>query len=756
MASINRRLLLLSGAAGLGACASRYQASEVAAPPEPAQPIVKPAPPPPAPRAALIAPRPVDETFFGTTVQDPYRYFEDADNAEVRLWMRQQSERARQLLDRLPQRAALAGTLARLEDALPLRVAAAQRLPGGRVVTLQRAAADDAYKLVLRPEGPGPERLLADPLALARLTGRPHAINYYSVSPDGRHVAYGLSPQGTEAAVLQVVDTTTGRPVGAAVDRAEAGRVAWSPDGRQILYHRLQPPARDAAPADKFRRSQVWRRPVGGGERQAEVVFGSDVPGLTIPPEATPSVELSADGRWAFGTLTYGVQDAIALYVAPQRGVLTGRPRWTRVFGPEARIRGWSSHGNRLFLSSWRQAPRGRLLVLDLARPQLSRARVLVDQGEMVLTATAAASDAFFLEMRDTGNVKHLYRLPHKAGAEWEEVGLPVRGSLDLHGPWGDQAVSPRLPGALIAMESWTRARRWYRIDGSGAVEPVALQPEAPAADAPPDVVVTEVRVRSHDGTEVPLTLLHRRGLSRDGSHPTLLYGYGSHGETEEPACTAARLAWVEAGGVWAVVNPRGSGIYGEDFHRAGSRADKPNGWKDFIACAEHLVRERWTSPQRLAAEGRGAGGILVGRAVTERPDLWAAAVISAGSLDMVRAELGAAGAQNVPEFGTRRTEAGFRALLAMSTYHQVRDGTAYPALLFTHGVHDPRVEVWHSTKTAARFQAATSSGRPVLLRLDYEAGHGVGSTKQQSLSERADIHAFLLWQLGVAAHQPG
>jgi prolyl oligopeptidase len=205
---------------------------------------------------------------------------------------------------------------------------------------------------------------------------------------------------------------------------------------------------------------------------------------------------------------------------------------------------------------------------------------------------------------------------------------------------------------------------------------------------------------------------------------------------------------------VFAVANPRGSGVFGREWQEAGKQATKPNTWRDFIACAEWLVREKWTQPSKLAIWGGSAGGILVGRAMTERPDLFAAVIPSVGSLDMVRAETTANGVPNIPEFGTRTHEPGFRALLAMSTYHQIRDGVAYPAVLLTHGVNDPRVDVWQSTKTAARLMAAGRPGRPVLMRLDYEAGHGVGSTKRQQFDEVADVYAFALWQLGVPAYQ--
>jgi prolyl oligopeptidase len=309
----------------------------------------------------------------------------------------------------------------------------------------------------------------------------------------------------------------------------------------------------------------------------------------------------------------------------------------------------------------------------------------------------------------------------------------------------------------VLDLQGWNRARQTYLIEADGSMRNSGLQPQGPY-DAPADVVATEVKVKSHDGAMVPMSIIHKRGTPLNGRNPTILYGYASYGITEEPFYSVSRLAWLDAGGVYAIANPRGSGVYGQEWYKGGYQTSKPNTWKDFIACAEWLIAQKWTSPERLGILGGSAGGILVGRALTERPDLFVAAVPVVGALDMVRAEVTPNGVPNIPEFGTRTSEAGFRALLAMSTYHQIDDGKKYPAVLLTHGVHDPRVEVWHSTKAAARLMAAQAGigeARPVLLRLDFDAGHGVGSTKSQQLQERADIFTFFLWQMGIEGYQP-
>jgi prolyl oligopeptidase len=243
--------------------------------------------------------------------------------------------------------------------------------------------------------------------------------------------------------------------------------------------------------------------------------------------------------------------------------------------------------------------------------------------------------------------------------------------------------------------------------------------------------------------------------LKLDGSHPALISGYGAYGFTASPRFDPTDIAWLERGGVLAVAHVRGGGTFGKEWHHAGRKLTKPNTWKDFIACAEYLVKEKYTSPAKLAGEGGSAGGILIGRSITERPDLFAAAHIAVGCTDMLRFETTLNGPPNVPEFGTSTKADEFRGLLAMSTLHHIQNGVKYPAVILTHGINDPRVEPWMSAKTTARLQAATVSGRPILYRVDYHAGHGIGSTRDQKQNEQADIWSFLLWQFGEADFQP-
>jgi prolyl oligopeptidase len=307
----------------------------------------------------------------------------------------------------------------------------------------------------------------------------------------------------------------------------------------------------------------------------------------------------------------------------------------------------------------------------------------------------------------------------------------------------------------IIGLGSWIHRDVTYVYNPrSHTTDDTHLQPESTTKGS--ELQVFDVRVTSHDGTMVPLTIVSRKGLARDGRNPTLMMGYGSYGISMDPVFDPLMQAWMERGGIYAIAHVRGGGEYGEDWHLAGKGLKKENTWKDFIACGQYLVDQKYTSPQRLGILGGSAGGITVGRAITERPELFVAAIDEVPASDMIRIESLPGGAGNTLEFGSVKNEDGFKGLLQMSPYHHVKDGTRYPAVLLITGFSDPRVQSWQPGKFAARLQAATSSDKPVLLRVDYDAGHGnIGGTRKQNELRWTDIFTFLWWQMGVPEFQP-
>jgi prolyl oligopeptidase len=700
----------------------------------------------------LAKPRVVNDNYFGVSVDDPYRYFENKADPEVVKWMKAHNDHARSSLARIPGRQGLLENLMRYDASVSDRVTQVRRLPAEIYFMERRGAADNQFKLVMRQGLTGKEKLLIDPQALENRTGKPHAINWFSPSPDGSLVAFGMSKQGSEAAVMSILNTRGGGTLGAPIARTDFGGVDWSPDGKAMVFNQLQALRKGMPQTQKYQHSQTYLLRIGSPPASARPVFGTAIKGLAIGPAELPFVNLTHDGRWAIGTVSNGTQRELGLFLAPQSSVLAGKPQWKRIVSAADAVTSVAYFGDTLYMVSHKGAPRSHVIAMNLETPNIQAAKEVIAESQQVVVNVAAAADALYIESRD-GNVKRLYKRAYVPTANAVEVTLPVQGSFELAGD-GVNAADPRLPGVTIDLQSWTRARQVFNVAADGSARNTGLQPAGPF-DAPADIVATEVKVKSHDGALVPLSIIHRKGVVLDANNPTLLYGYASYGITEEPFFSVGRLAWLDAGGVFAVANPRGSGVYGEDWYKAGFQSTKPNTWKDFIACAEYLIAEKFTQPSKLGILGGSAGGILVGRAMTERPDLFAAVIPAVGALDSLRFETTPNGIPNIPEFGSATTEAGFTALLAMSTYANVKDATSYPAVLLTHGVNDPRVEVWQSTKTAARLMAATTSSKPVLLRLDFDAGHGIGNTKKQQFEERADMYSFLLWQMGVAGFQP-
>ena len=388
------------------------------------------------------------------------------------------------------------------------------------------------------------------------------------------------------------------------------------------------------------------------------------------------------------------------------------------------------------------------MLALSLAQksPVIANATVAVAEPDTgVLEAFALGKHAIYTEVRQGFNV----RVRRHVGATVIEVAPSVAGSTFIVAEPAHAYANP-----WITTSTWTEPPRLLAIASDGKAQDTGLMTNI-RPDGTPELNVSEVLVTSHDGVKVPLAILHKKGLALDGTNPALLIGYGAYGFSFEARFDPRSIAWLERSGVLAFVNVRGSGAYGDAWYKAGFKATKSNTWKDGIAAARYLIDQRYTSAKTLGIWGTSAGGIFVGRSITTAPELFAAAIMDVGVLDAIRAEESANGITNISEFGSAKNAAEFPALLDMSTYHQIKDSTAYPAIMFIHGLNDPRVDVWHSAKAAARFQAATTSGKPVLMRLDGQAGHGVGSTAQQGFSKQADIYAFLLWQFGKVALKP-
>jgi prolyl oligopeptidase len=702
-----------------------------------------------------VAPvRPVTDEYYGAKIVDPYRYMENLDDPEVQAWIKAQSDYANSTLASIPGRDQLLSRIRELDQSVPQ--VQAQPLPGNVFLILKMLPTENTAKLFVRHSMHGQDRLLVDPekvtLAPADQGKGANVIYGWAVSDNGKYIALEIVPGGDELhGELRVIDAATGRETGDVLRQvgAEAWQPHWLPDNQSFVYGRLQklPPGAPAAEVRKKFRSYL--HVLGTDPEKDAPVFGYGVvPSIDVDPSLIASVQTQPGSPWALGVLNGSVTPNSAYYIDPIGNMGKTNSAWRKLADFSDGITDIEIHNDDMYVLTYKDAPRYKVLRIDARHPDMARAEVVVPAGNAVVAAISPARDALYVQLLD-GGINRVLRVPYGPHPRPEEVKLPFAGSAFV-------GTDPRLPGALVYLTSWTRAFTIYSYDpATKQLADTKLQPKGPYDD-PADIESVEVKVRSHDGTLIPLSIVYPKKIRLDGSSPALMEGYGGYGFSYPPNFEPTRLAWHEQGGVYAVCHVRGGGEYGEEWHLAGKGPTKPNTWLDFIACAQYLIDNKYTSPARLAGEGISAGGILIGRAFTTRPDLFAAAIDKVGLSDTLRFELTQNGATNIPELGSVTTETGFKDLYAMSAYDHVTDGRAYPAVLFETGMNDPRVDPWQMTKMTARLQAASSSGKPVLLRVDYAAGHGaMGSTREQGDEQFADEWSFLLWQFGVPGFQP-
>jgi prolyl oligopeptidase len=681
----------------------------------------------------------VTDTYFGQKIVDPYRWMEDSKSPETAAWMRAQAAYARAYLDHLPLRTQLLKRFDELSET------------GVRVTGVQRAAnlyfyyriapGENDRRLYVRDGFKGTERLLIDPDKLSS-PGKRYSIDSYSLSFDGRYVCYTISLGGSENGEMRVVETSTGRDLGERIDRARFGAGSWMSDGRSFLYNRLQKLAEGAPPTDLYQKSRVYLHVLGANPDTDRAVFGYEVdPNIKLGATPLPFAIVPINSKYVFAVVNSGVSPNSEYYVTTTDKMSQTPIPWRKIASLDDDVAGMDIHGDDLYLNTYRSTPRFKVVHINLARPDLARADTVFPASEAVVILIGTAKDALYVQTLD-GGIGKLWRVDYKGGAP-QAIKLPYEGTAFIG--WTD----PETEGLLFGLTSWTKSTAYFAYNSkTQTATDTTLVPPIPIDLS--SIESVSVKVRSNDGAMVPLVILYQRGLKRDGTNPTLLNGYGAYGIVNtEPFFASNFLPWLERGGVVALAGVRGGGEYGEDWHLAGKEKTKPNTWKDFIACAEYLISEKYTSPAHLAGEGGSAGGILIGNSIVDRPDLFGAAIDQVGDNNALRFEITSNGVPNIPEFGTVTTEAGFKALLAIDAYQKVKDGVKYPAVLLTTGINDPRVEPWMSAKMAARLQSATTSNKPVLLRIDYDAGHGFGSTKRQRNEQAADVYAFLFQQLG-------
>ena len=694
------------------------------------------------------ASKPHTDSYYGETVTDNYHWMEARD-PEFVAWMKAQNDVTRAEIAALPGRKALGEKIAAFTAATATPGSLDVR--GDKVFFLLRPPGASVPKLYARAIAGGDAKLLIDPEPM-RADGGPVALSEYKPSPDGRYVAYTLTSGGSEEATLHVLEVATGKVLPESMDRARFASPDWAPDGKSFLYTRLKATA-SGEEKDRFKDEVVWRHVLGEDPAKDVKIFGASRPDTENGRDGFPFAYQPAGSGLVFLFIADGVSPYGEAWIAPAASVAAGKPSFTKIasLADKLMITGLGGYGttlpvvrgDKIWVATTRNSPFGEIVELDWRKPDTTKPRVISSGEGGTLVGAAGASDGLYVE-RAEGGAFTVSRFG------WDGARTPVAPPFDGTGDALTAEVDK--PGVLALYQSWARPAEAYRLaSGKPAVSLALAKPFPFDLSA---IVVDRIEAKAPDGTIIPVDVLHLKGQKRDGQAPTLLDSYGAYGVSADPLFQARMLPWILRGGIYANAHVRGGGEYGEAWHLAGKGANKFNTWRDFIASGEALIAQGYTSKAKLAGTGTSAGGILIGRAVTERPDLFAAAFMGVPVADSLRFETTEGGPANVNEFGSTQTEAGYKALRAMSPLANVVDGTAYPAVIVTAGMNDHRVPAWAPAKMAARLQEATTGG-PVRLRVDFDAGHGIGSTKAQRDELYADVEAFLLEALGDPEFQP-
>jgi prolyl oligopeptidase len=683
---------------------------------------------PPAPVARVA---PVTDTYFGEAIVDRYRWMENDKDPDWLPFLKQQNAHARGVLDQLPKRDEILKRIQQLSGdiASPAEVQKA----GARLFYQQRPVGSNNFKLFVR-EG-GKDRVLVDPTRLDTKTSHV-SLDWWRASPDGSKLVYGLSKDGSEDSVLHIMDVRTGAVLKERIADTQGANPSWLADSSGFFYNQLTGKVNTP---ERFLDSQARFHKVGANPSKDPVLMkrGQDA-AIQYEKIQAPLIVASAQSNIAVLMLA-DVRQEKRLYTAPLQDVLRGKAKWRQAADFADEVTDFSLQGDDLYLLSNQKHPRGRLLKTSASAPSLASAQEAVPESTLVLQAVTRAKDGLYIRAMD-GGISKLQRLG--ADGKVADIALPFDGTLRALDTDGDA------PGALIIFTGWLQPTGIWSVSADGKVADTGITPK-PSIDV--SAYTTERRfATANDGTQIPYSLIYKKGLKLDGKNPAFISAYGSYGAAAyTPSFAGRTLALVDQGAVVGYANVRGGGEFGREWHRAGQLENKPNTWRDLIAVCEDMQAKGYTSPAYQAIGGRSAGGITMGRALEERPDLFAAVVSGVGWHNPLRYVAEQNGYGEEPEWGAIADPAGFKALKSIDSYQQVVDGTKYPAILLTTGVTDPRVAPFHPAKMAARLQTATASGKPVLLRVDFDAGHGMGSTRAQQDAEAADTYAFILSQVG-------
>ncbi len=681
------------------------------------------------------------DTYFGTTYKDPFRWLEDLKSKDVETWFKAQAELTDTVMAKIPGTESLVKEWMALDKLQPARYSSIT-WENGRVFYKKTLGGENVGKAYFRDGWVGPEKLLFDPTNYK--TGVTTTIESLVPSVDGRYVAMGFSAKGAEYSEIRILDVEKGKFLPESF-YPSYGPIGWTMDSKSLFYDAGNTTDTKSLEIEQNRKTKLHKL---GTDFAGDVDFFSNksYPELGIQPKEFPFASIDESyPRYVFGQVST-VQNELKVFYAPASGLTSGKLKWSVLCKPsDDLVRGMVFRGDSAYAVTHAGAPRYKVVRTSVKHPDWARAETVLPEAKDSVQSITKSKDYLFV-VYSNGIVGRMVRYDFATG-KTADVALPASGTLSMLCP------DFHTNRCIVTITSWTSPTTRYDLDGEKGTFAKSIFNTDVTYPGFDTLVAEEVEVPGHDGTPIPLSIIHKKGIKLDGSNSCILTGYGAYGISMEPFFDLKRSIALR-GVVLAYAHVRGGSEKGEAWYKAGYKTTKPNTWLDFISCAEYLVKKGYTSPAHLAGTGTSAGGILISRAVTARPDLFAAAVCNVGCANAMRMEFSPNGPVNTPEFGTVKDPAECAALYEMDGVQHVQPGTKYPAVLCVAGWNDPRVAPWEPGKFAAALQNASTSGKPVLLKVNYDNGH---FTEEKVVTFRnfAAQDAFLLWQTGHKDFQP-
>lgn len=686
----------------------------------------------------------VTDTYHNTSIKDPYRNLENVKDTNVIHWLKAQNDFSRNILSRISNRERIIERQTELSKESKFRTTKLRITKNDLYFYLKRASDENVYKLYYRTGINGEEQFLFDPTTYKKDA----TITYISPNSAGTKIAIAITENDAGIGEMIILDVKTKQLAKEIITSCWPSAIAgisWMKDNRSFIYSHI--PVTDKTSPAYIQNTISTIYTIGDDPKKIRPVFSkNNNKDLNISKADFPIAYIKGgNDAYIFGRIGGARNYDDYYYSAFNSDIST--IQWKPFYKKEDKVSGFHVYGDSVVFLSAKNSPNFKLCKTSLIQPNFGEPDVLIEEDKnAVITDWAVTKDGIYFIKTKNGVEAKMYVLKNNT---IENIKLPK--------PSGDVSLSSR--GAhsdylSVKTWGWTNKAERYRYESESGT---FLRSELYLKESSPElenIEVLEVEVASHDGVLVPLTVIYKKGLELNGTNRLLMTGYGAYGISETPSVGSYMRQWLSEGGVYAIAHVRGGGEKGNAWHKGGYKTTKPNTWKDFIACTEYLINEKYTSPKKIAVMSASAGGILIGRAITERPDLYASAFIGVGILNTLRYEFSPNGKNNIKEFGTVKDSTEFKALFEMDSYQHIEKGKKYPAIYLTAGMEDARVAPWIPAKFAARMQEANASDNPILLSVDFKGGHSMDKSKNKAYESLADILTFSLWQTGHPDYQ--